>query len=133
MVVKTAGARLRSLADVAMVQAADFGKPHDPARPGELDGPEVWRILGEREVCARLCFARTSSDSLVTIRHPRCGREADPGTGRPASSELSPCTVLADSRWVTESEQATRGSVTPFGIGNHLPNNKLLTEQHSRG
>ena len=26
-----------------------------------------------------LCFARTSSDSLVTIRHPRCGREADPG------------------------------------------------------
>jgi hypothetical protein len=62
-----------------------------------------------------LCFARTSSDSLVTTRHPRCGREADPGTGRPASSELSPCTVLADSRWVTESEQATRGPVTPFG------------------
>ena len=62
-----------------------------------------------------LCFARTSSDSIVTIQHPRCGREADPGTGRPASSELSPCTVLADSRWVTESEQATRGAVTPFG------------------
>jgi transposase len=26
-----------------------------------------------------LCFARTSSDSLVTIRHPRCGREAARG------------------------------------------------------
>jgi methylphosphotriester-DNA--protein-cysteine methyltransferase len=25
----------------------------------------------------RLYFAKTSSDSLVTTRHPRCGREAD--------------------------------------------------------
>ena len=35
---KTADAELRSLTDVAMVQAADFGKLHDPPRRGELDG-----------------------------------------------------------------------------------------------
>ena len=35
-----------------MVQAADFGKPHDPARPGELDGPDIRCILVEREMRA---------------------------------------------------------------------------------
>src|SRR5438093_6221083 len=50
MVVRTAGAGLRRLADVAVMQATDFGNLHDPARLGELDGPDVRRILVEREV-----------------------------------------------------------------------------------
>src|SRR5467141_644380 len=52
MVVRTAGARLRRLADVAVMQATDFGNLHDPARLGELDGPDVRRILVEREMRA---------------------------------------------------------------------------------
>ena len=52
MVVRTAGAGLRRLADVAVMQAADFGNLHDPARLGELDGPDVRRILVEREMRA---------------------------------------------------------------------------------
>ena len=52
MVVRTAGAGLRRLADVAMMQATDFGNLHDPARLGELDGPDVRRILVEREMRA---------------------------------------------------------------------------------
>jgi hypothetical protein len=42
------------LAEVAVVQAADFWKLHDLAHRGELNGPERGRILVEREVCARL-------------------------------------------------------------------------------
>jgi len=52
MVVRTAGAGLRRLADVAMMQATDFGNLHDPGRLGELDGPDVRRILVEREMRA---------------------------------------------------------------------------------
>src|SRR5437660_2704233 len=52
MVVRTAGAGLRRLAEVAVMQATDFGNLHDPARLGELDGPEVRRILVEREMRA---------------------------------------------------------------------------------
>src|SRR5881409_41055 len=52
MVVRTAGAGLRRLADVAVMQATDFGNLHDPARLGELDGPDVRRILVEREMRA---------------------------------------------------------------------------------
>jgi hypothetical protein len=48
------GAGLRGLAEVAVVQAADFWKLHDRARRGELDEPELGCILVEREVCARL-------------------------------------------------------------------------------
>jgi hypothetical protein len=48
------GVGLRGVAEVAMVQAADFWKLHDFARRGELDGPELGCILVEREVCARL-------------------------------------------------------------------------------
>ncbi len=44
---------LRRLADVAVMQATDFGNLHDPARLGELDGPDVRRILVEREMRAR--------------------------------------------------------------------------------
>ena len=49
MVVRTDGAELRRPADVAMMQATDFGNLHDPTRLGELDGPDVRRILVERE------------------------------------------------------------------------------------
>src|SRR2546430_8516951 len=35
-----------------MMQATDFGNLHDPARLGELDGPDVRRMLVEREVRA---------------------------------------------------------------------------------
>ena len=48
------GAGLRGLAEVAVVQAADFWKLHDLARREELDGPELGCILVEREVCACL-------------------------------------------------------------------------------
>src|SRR2546427_9686764 len=54
MVVRPAGAGLRRLAEVAVMQATAFGNLHDPARLGELDGPEVRRILVEREVRAGL-------------------------------------------------------------------------------
>ena len=50
--VRTAGASLRRLADVAVMRATDFGNLHDPARLGELDGPDVRRILVEREMRA---------------------------------------------------------------------------------
>src|SRR5437899_4957117 len=52
MVVRTAGAGLRRLAEVAVMEATDFGNLHDPARLGELDGPDVRRILVEREMRA---------------------------------------------------------------------------------
>src|SRR6267143_1269260 len=48
----TGGAGLRRPADVAMMQATDFGNLHDPARVGELDGPGVGRILVERKMSA---------------------------------------------------------------------------------
>ena len=53
-VLKTEDAGLRGLADVAVVQAADFGTLHDLARRGELDRPEVGCVLVEREMGARL-------------------------------------------------------------------------------
>ena len=34
------------------MQATDFGKFHDPARLGKLDGPDVRRVLVEREMRA---------------------------------------------------------------------------------
>jgi hypothetical protein len=39
-------------ADVAMMQATDFGKRHDPAHLRPFDGPDVWRILVERQMRA---------------------------------------------------------------------------------
>jgi hypothetical protein len=45
---------LRGLAEVAVVQAADFWNLHDLARRGELDRPRVGCVLVEREVRARL-------------------------------------------------------------------------------
>jgi hypothetical protein len=42
------------LADVAVVQAADFGKLHDLPCHRELDRPEVGRVLVQREVGTRL-------------------------------------------------------------------------------
>ena len=52
VVVRTGGAGQRRPADVAMMQAADFGNLHDPARLGELDGRDVRRVLVEREMSA---------------------------------------------------------------------------------
>ena len=48
------GTELRGLAEVAVVQAADFGKLQDLSRRRRLDGPEVGGVLVEREVSARL-------------------------------------------------------------------------------
>jgi hypothetical protein len=42
------------LAEVAVVQAADFWNLHDRARRGELDRPEVGCVLVEREMGARV-------------------------------------------------------------------------------
>src|SRR4030095_12228425 len=63
-----------------------------------------------------LCFAKTSPDVLVTIWDARATDERRSETGGPAYSERRPCMVPADSRWMSESEQATRGSGTghPF-------------------
>jgi hypothetical protein len=47
---KTEDAELRSTTEVAIVQAADFGKLHDLPRRGQFDGPSVWCILVEREM-----------------------------------------------------------------------------------
>jgi hypothetical protein len=44
------GGGLRRLANVAMVQAAAFGKLHDPPRRGELDRPAVGCVLVQREM-----------------------------------------------------------------------------------
>jgi hypothetical protein len=52
-----------------------------------------------------LSFAKTSSDSLGTIRNPRA-RRAGLEIERPVSSDRRPCTVPADSRWMSESGQA---------------------------
>jgi hypothetical protein len=35
-----------------MMQATDLGNLHYPARPGQLNGPAVRRVLVEREMCA---------------------------------------------------------------------------------
>ena len=47
-----AEAGLRCLADVAMVQATDFGELHDPACREDLDRPEIGRVLVQREMGA---------------------------------------------------------------------------------
>jgi hypothetical protein len=49
----TQEAGLRGLADVAVVQAADFGKLDNLPWRGELDRPEVRRVLAQREVGTR--------------------------------------------------------------------------------
>ena len=53
IVLRIVSVGLRRLAEVAVMQATDFGNLHDPARVGELDGPDVRRILVEREMRAR--------------------------------------------------------------------------------
>jgi hypothetical protein len=49
----TKDTELCGLADVAMVQAADFGELHDLPRGGECDRPDVGGVLVEREVGSR--------------------------------------------------------------------------------
>ena len=41
-----------------MMQTADFGHLQDPARLGELDGPDVGGVLVEREMRAGLVVVR---------------------------------------------------------------------------
>ena len=64
------------------MQATDFGNLHDPARLGELDGPDVRRILVEREMRAspvivgEVCVQRRQTCSVggsptgATARRP---------------------------------------------------------------
>ncbi len=54
---KTAGVGLRRLADVAVMQATDFGNRDDPTEGG-LNWPAVRCILVEREVSARPAIVR---------------------------------------------------------------------------
>jgi hypothetical protein len=49
----TEEAGLFGLAAVAVVQATDFGKPHDLTFRWAFDGPQIGCVLVEREVCAR--------------------------------------------------------------------------------
>ena len=73
---KTEEAGLRGLAEVAVVQAADFGKLHDPPRRGKLDRPEVGCVLVEREMGTCLMIIgkgsrrRRSPDTLVVRAVP---------------------------------------------------------------
>ena len=70
-------AELRSLTDVAMVQAADLWKLHDPSGHGKLDRPDVRGILVEREVGARLmilgAMARQEATELSLAEDERMG------------------------------------------------------------
>ena len=53
---------LRSLTDVAMVQAADFGKLHDLPRGGARDRPDIGGVLVEREMRASPMIVRDVPD-----------------------------------------------------------------------
>jgi len=50
--------RLRGPADIAMMQATDFGNLHDPVRLGELHCSAVWRVFIEREMRASPVIVR---------------------------------------------------------------------------
>jgi hypothetical protein len=79
------------------------------ARPGH---DVVSEMDPSRAESLNLSFAKSLSDLLAIIRHPRATAERRIRTGRPSFSERRPCTTPAASRWLIESEQATRGSVT---------------------
>jgi hypothetical protein len=72
--------------------------PHLGARQS-TEGAEVFSRY------VRFSFAKTSSDSLGTIRNPRA-RRAGLEIERPGSADRRPCTVPGDSRWMSESGQA---------------------------
>ena len=55
------------LPGVAMMQAADFGKLHDPAQREPFERPPVWGIFLEREV----------SPSAVIVREVACQDSAE--------------------------------------------------------
>ena len=70
-----AGAGLRCPADVAMMQATDFGDGDNPAEPRRLDWPALWGILFEREM---------SSCTVIVgeVRGQKCGADgARPARG----------------------------------------------------
>jgi hypothetical protein len=58
MVLSWTARGLRCPADVAMMQATEFRDGHDPALLGELDWPDIRRILVEREVRASPVIVR---------------------------------------------------------------------------
>src|SRR5438093_9175670 len=95
MVVRTAGAGLRRLAEVAVMQATDFGNLHDPARCGELDGPDVRRILVEREMGARpvivgeVCVQRRQTCSVGGKSHRGNSQTPRSLDGRAAGNQSS--------------------------------------------
>src|SRR5882724_8739003 len=99
MGVRTAGAGLRRLADVAVMQATDFGNFHDPARLGELDGPDVRRILVEREMRA----------SPVIVREVR-GQDA---SQMPLAENDSMVEALASHR----ADEPLREGILPRAVG----------------
>jgi hypothetical protein len=76
----TEEAELRGLADVAMVQAADFGKLHDLPCRGEFDRPEVGRVLVEGEVGPHLMVVGKNSGPGCGGGVARRGRARDSGT-----------------------------------------------------
>src|SRR5262245_56425280 len=58
MVLSRTACGLCRLPDVAVMEATDFGNLHDPACLGELDWPDIRRILVEREVRASPVIVR---------------------------------------------------------------------------
>ena len=61
-------AELRSPAEVAVVQAADFGELQDLSHRGRLDGPEVGGVLVEREMSTRpMVVAEVASQDVMEM------------------------------------------------------------------
>ena len=54
------------------MQAADFGKLHNPPRRGKLDRPEVGCVLVQREVGTRLMVVdQVLGQDAAEVRSPR--------------------------------------------------------------
>ena len=63
--------RLRCSPDVAMVEAPDFAKRHDPAGSWPFDRPLVGRVLVEREMLRR--SPEGDHLGLAEATHPKNG------------------------------------------------------------
>jgi glycine/D-amino acid oxidase-like deaminating enzyme len=75
-------------------------------RTPEAEGAELEEVQDEGPEAGALSFAKTSSDSLGTVRDPRARAASRLEVPRPVSSDRRPCTVPGDSRWMSESGQA---------------------------
>ena len=82
-----------------MMQATDFGNLHDSARRGELDGPDIRRILVEREMRA----------SPVIVREVR-GQDA---SQMPLAENDSMVEALASHR----ADEPLREGILPRAVG----------------